>query len=170
MHVGELSRDSTVLRVLSEKSGAQHVYARLLKTSRDLGGMQRSGLRTVDEELVIGPIQEGRPSFAGTGDARVEGDMSGDLVDTEREQWNTLPSAASELVGGIRVGQVPGERKQSRQEDHGNTEQMRNAETGAPHTVYMCNLVLFMLTGDKGEGQAKYTLKADAEGGTCMDG
>jgi hypothetical protein len=53
---------------------------------------------------------------------------------------------------------------------HGNTEQIRNVETGAPHTVYRCNLVLFMLTGDKGEGQAKYALKADAEGGTCMDG
>jgi 2,3-bisphosphoglycerate-independent phosphoglycerate mutase len=59
--------------------------------------------------------------------------------------------------------------EQSRQEDHWNTEQMRNAETGAPHTVYTCNLVLFMLTGDKGKGWVKYTLTADAEGGTCMD-
>jgi hypothetical protein len=46
---------------------------------------------------------------------------------------------------------------------------MLNAEAGAPYTVYTCNSVLFMLTGDKGEGQVKYALKADAEGGTCMD-
>jgi hypothetical protein len=46
---------------------------------------------------------------------------------------------------------------------------MRNAETGAPHTVYTRNSVLLMLTGDEGEGQAEYAPKADAEGGTCMD-
>jgi hypothetical protein len=123
--------------------------------------------------------------------------VSGDLVDMERERRNTPPSTASELVGGcdwardaafalagrIHFGRAPGEQKrvsvseqrcrrtqkQSRHEDHGNTERIRNAETGAPHTVYTCNLVPFMLTGNKGEGQAKYALKVDAEGGTCTD-
>jgi hypothetical protein len=121
--------------------------------------------------------------------------MLGDLVDTDRERRDTPPSAASELVSGsrdaafalagrIRVGRALGVRKQvstsqrrhgrtqeqsKQEENHGNTEQMRNAETGAPYMVYTCNSVLFMLTGDKGESQAKYALKADAEGGTCID-
>ncbi|KAK7036254.1 BPG-independent [Favolaschia claudopus] len=38
--------------------------------------------------------------------------------------------------------------------DHGNAEQMRNAETGAPHTAHTCNPVPFILAGKgtKGEG------------------
>lgn len=33
--------------------------------------------------------------------------------------------------------------------DHGNAEQMRNAETGAPHTAHTTNPVPFIMTGDK---------------------
>ncbi|KAJ7849851.1 hypothetical protein B0H14DRAFT_3667257 [Mycena olivaceomarginata] len=82
--------------------------------------------------------------------------------------YRAVRDAAFALAGKIHFGWAPGER-QSRQEDHGNAEQMQNVEMGAPHTAYTCNSVpaLFILTGDKGEGQAKYTLKADAEGGTC---
>jgi 2,3-bisphosphoglycerate-independent phosphoglycerate mutase len=43
--------------------------------------------------------------------------------------------------------------------DHGNAEQMRNAETGAPHTAHTCNPVPFILAGDK--AKSKYKLKED---------
>lgn len=43
--------------------------------------------------------------------------------------------------------------------DHGNAEQMRNAETGAPHTAHTCNPVPFILADLK----AEYALKEDAK-------
>ncbi|KAJ7862601.1 hypothetical protein B0H14DRAFT_2575271 [Mycena olivaceomarginata] len=123
------------------------------RISRDLGGTRCSGLRHAD--------------FCGGGGLLMrKGDVPGDLVDTERERRNKPLSAASELVGGCamqHLHSLAGDtlegcrrrhgrtREQSRH--YGNTEQIRNAETG-----------------DKGEGQAKYALKADAEGGTCVDG
>ncbi|KAJ7358395.1 cofactor-independent phosphoglycerate mutase [Mycena albidolilacea] len=45
--------------------------------------------------------------------------------------------------------------------DHGNAEQMRNAETGAPHTAHTCNPVPFILAGDK--AKQKYSLKPDED-------
>jgi len=44
--------------------------------------------------------------------------------------------------------------------DHGNAEQMRNAETGAPHTAHTCNPVPFILAGPAAEG---YALVPDEE-------
>ncbi|KAJ7675800.1 putative 2,3-bisphosphoglycerate-independent phosphoglycerate mutase, partial [Mycena polygramma] len=44
--------------------------------------------------------------------------------------------------------------------DHGNAEQMRNAETGAPHTAHTCNPVPFILAGPEAEG---YALVQDEE-------
>ncbi|KAJ7433664.1 alkaline-phosphatase-like protein [Mycena latifolia] len=38
--------------------------------------------------------------------------------------------------------------------DHGNAEQMRNADTGAPHTAHTCNPVPFILAGPASEGYA----------------
>ncbi|KAJ7036768.1 phosphoglycerate mutase [Mycena alexandri] len=38
--------------------------------------------------------------------------------------------------------------------DHGNAEQMRNAETGAPHTAHTCNPVPFILAGPESAGYA----------------
>ncbi|KAJ7368937.1 hypothetical protein DFH08DRAFT_796760 [Mycena albidolilacea] len=140
MHVSALSRDGTVLRVLS-------------------------GKLTVDEELIIGPTQEGCP-LPGLG-------THGSLY----LRWVRGGRCAGRLsgYGGIYIGWAPvrasGDTEDARAEQHhGNMEQIRNVETSAPHTVYTCNPVLFMLTGDKGEGQAQYALKADAEGETCTDG
>jgi len=50
--------------------------------------------------------------------------------------------------------------------DHGNAEQMRNAETGAPHTAHTCNPVPFILADLKGE----YALKEDVEGSEEEEG
>jgi 2,3-bisphosphoglycerate-independent phosphoglycerate mutase len=48
--------------------------------------------------------------------------------------------------------------------DHGNAEQMRNAETGAPHTAHTCNPVPFILAGvDKDKAKQKYSLKPDED-------
>ncbi|KAJ6477414.1 alkaline-phosphatase-like protein [Mycena vitilis] len=44
--------------------------------------------------------------------------------------------------------------------DHGNAEQMRNAETGAPHTAHTCNPVAFIFAGPVAEG---YALVQDEE-------
>ncbi|KAJ7615881.1 phosphoglycerate mutase [Roridomyces roridus] len=46
--------------------------------------------------------------------------------------------------------------------DHGNAEQMRNAETGAPHTAHTCNPVPFILAAPQ-ERKGKYGLKEDGE-------
>ncbi|KAJ7486954.1 cofactor-independent phosphoglycerate mutase [Mycena latifolia] len=45
--------------------------------------------------------------------------------------------------------------------DHGNAEQMRNAETGAPHTAHTCNPVPFILAA---ESKTAYALKEDVDG------
>ncbi|KAF7304013.1 hypothetical protein MIND_00632500 [Mycena indigotica] len=44
--------------------------------------------------------------------------------------------------------------------DHGNAEQMRNAETGAPHTAHTCNPVPFILALPEGS-KGKYALAED---------
>lgn len=44
--------------------------------------------------------------------------------------------------------------------DHGNAEQMRNLETGAPHTAHTTNPVPFIMTGDP----EKYKFTEDKEG------
>lgn len=40
--------------------------------------------------------------------------------------------------------------------DHGNAEQMRNAETGAPHTAHTTNAVPFVMSGDGPEGKLRF--------------
>ncbi|KAJ2928344.1 hypothetical protein H1R20_g8756, partial [Candolleomyces eurysporus] len=40
--------------------------------------------------------------------------------------------------------------------DHGNAEQMKNAETGAPHTAHTTNVVPFIMSGDGKEGKLRF--------------
>ncbi|CAK5282637.1 unnamed protein product [Mycena citricolor] len=47
--------------------------------------------------------------------------------------------------------------------DHGNAEQMKNLETGAPHTAHTCNPVPFILAAPA-ERKTKYALQGDEEG------
>ncbi|KAJ7195802.1 BPG-independent [Mycena pura] len=47
--------------------------------------------------------------------------------------------------------------------DHGNAEQMVNAETGAPHTAHTCNPVPFILAAPA-DSKGKYALVDDADG------
>jgi Metalloenzyme superfamily len=50
--------------------------------------------------------------------------------------------------------------------DHGNAEQMVNAETGAPHTAHTTNPVPFIIAGPKGKGDGidiKFSEDVDGE-------
>lgn len=40
--------------------------------------------------------------------------------------------------------------------DHGNAEQMKNPDTGAPHTAHTTNPVPFIMTGDGAKGPLKF--------------
>ncbi|KAJ7695556.1 phosphoglyceromutase [Mycena metata] len=55
--------------------------------------------------------------------------------------------------------------------DHGNAEQMRNAETRAPHTAHTCNPVPFILAGPESAGYVlvpdDVKVEDEEEGGLC---
>ncbi|KAJ7453890.1 alkaline-phosphatase-like protein [Mycena latifolia] len=53
--------------------------------------------------------------------------------------------------------------------DHGNAEQMRNADTGAPHTAHTCNPVPFIVAGPASEGYALVPDDERAEEGALCD-
>ncbi|KAJ7452201.1 alkaline-phosphatase-like protein [Mycena latifolia] len=53
--------------------------------------------------------------------------------------------------------------------DHGNAEQMRNADTGAPHTAHTCNPVPFIVAGPASEGCALVPDDERAEDGALCD-
>lgn len=47
--------------------------------------------------------------------------------------------------------------------DHGNAEQMLNAETGAPHTAHTTNPVPFIIAGHKGKGSGADSVFSEDE-------
>lgn len=51
--------------------------------------------------------------------------------------------------------------------DHGNAEQMRNAETGAPHTAHTTNPVPFIMTGDPEKLKFAEDKEGEDEGALC---
>ncbi|KAG7440103.1 cofactor-independent phosphoglycerate mutase [Guyanagaster necrorhizus] len=51
--------------------------------------------------------------------------------------------------------------------DHGNAEQMKNLETGAPHTAHTTNPVPFIMTGDPDKYKFKEDKEGEEEGALC---
>ena len=51
--------------------------------------------------------------------------------------------------------------------DHGNAEQMKNAETGNPHTAHTTNPVPFIMTGDPKEFKFAEDKEEEEEGALC---
>ncbi|KAJ7759824.1 hypothetical protein B0H14DRAFT_2634352 [Mycena olivaceomarginata] len=152
MCVGEPSRDSTVLRVLTscEPGGEVPVCAPYCCVKSADVPMQRAALSGVVvlevgarremcwETWWIQSVSDGTHRRHRIGVSR--------RVHAGRAMRHLCSRAKYTLDGHW-----------SRQEDHGNAEQMQNVEMGVLHTAYTCNSVpaLFILTGDKGEGQAK---------------